>query len=55
MVSKKKWVLTSNQNHATMAGNNFEHEIEMANAFGIFGSIDFNRGDPQKWLGYGSR
>jgi xylose isomerase len=34
-------------NHATMAGNNFEHEIEMANAFGIFGSIDFNRGDPQ--------
>lgn len=34
-------------NHATMAGNSFEHEVEMANAFGIFGSIDFNRGDPQ--------
>lgn len=34
-------------NHATLAGNSFEHEIEMANAFGIFGSIDFNRGDPQ--------
>ncbi len=34
-------------NHATLAGNAFEHEIEMANAFGIFGSIDFNRGDPQ--------
>lgn len=34
-------------NHATLAGHNFEHEIEMANAFGIFGSIDFNRGDPQ--------
>tara|TARA_R110002020_G_scaffold168621_4_gene357478 strand:- start:150 stop:1466 length:1317 start_codon:yes stop_codon:yes gene_type:complete len=34
-------------NHATLAGNSFEHEIEMANAFGMFGSIDFNRGDPQ--------
>ncbi|MGJ8559210.1 MAG: xylose isomerase [Litorimonas sp.] len=34
-------------NHATLAGHSFEHEIEMANAFGIFGSIDFNRGDPQ--------
>jgi xylose isomerase len=34
-------------NHATLAGNTFEHEVEMANAFGIFGSIDFNRGDPQ--------
>lgn len=34
-------------NHATLAGNSFEHEVEMANAFGIFGSIDFNRGDPQ--------
>lgn len=34
-------------NHATLAGNSFEHEVEMSNAFGIFGSIDFNRGDPQ--------
>ncbi|NNC37255.1 MAG: xylose isomerase [Hyphomonadaceae bacterium] len=34
-------------NHATLAGHNFEHEVEIANAFGIFGSIDFNRGDPQ--------
>jgi xylose isomerase len=34
-------------NHATLPGNAFEHEVEMANAFGIFGSIDFNRGDPQ--------
>lgn len=34
-------------NHATLAGNSFVHEVEMANAFGIFGSIDFNRGDPQ--------
>jgi xylose isomerase len=34
-------------NHATLAGHSFEHEVEMANALGIFGSIDFNRGDPQ--------
>ena len=34
-------------NHATLAGHSFEHEIATANALGIFGSIDMNRGDPQ--------
>jgi xylose isomerase len=34
-------------NHATLAGHTFEHEIAMAGALGIFGSIDANRGDPQ--------
>lgn len=34
-------------NHSTMAGHNFEHEVEMAMALDVFGSIDFNRGDPQ--------
>ena len=34
-------------NHATLAGNSFEHEIANAVAMGIFGSIDINRGDPQ--------
>ena len=34
-------------NHATLAGNSFEHEIANAVALGIFGSIDINRGDPQ--------
>ncbi|HKE97006.1 MAG TPA: xylose isomerase, partial [Povalibacter sp.] len=34
-------------NHATLAGHSFEHEIAMATALGIFGSIDINRGDPQ--------
>jgi xylose isomerase len=34
-------------NHATLAGHSFEHEIAMALALGIFGSIDMNRGDPQ--------
>lgn len=34
-------------NHATLAGNSFEHEIATAFAYDIFGSIDINRGDPQ--------
>lgn len=34
-------------NHATLAGNSFEHEIATANALSIMGSIDINRGDPQ--------
>jgi xylose isomerase len=34
-------------NHATLAGHTFEHEIATANALGIFGSIDANRGDHQ--------
>jgi xylose isomerase len=34
-------------NHATLAGHSFEHEIATANAMGIFGSLDMNRGDMQ--------
>jgi xylose isomerase len=34
-------------NHATLAGNSFEHEVATAIAYGLFGSIDINRGDPQ--------
>jgi xylose isomerase len=34
-------------NHATLAGLDFEHEIAAALAYGIFGSIDMNRGDPR--------
>ncbi len=34
-------------NHATLAGHSFHHEIAMAIALGIFGSVDANRGDPQ--------
>jgi xylose isomerase len=33
------------QNHAVLAGHSFEHEIALADALGIFGSIDINRGD----------
>ena len=34
-------------NHATLAGHSFHHEVAMAIALGIFGSVDANRGDPQ--------
>ena len=33
------------QNHAILAGHTFEHELALATALGIFGSIDINRGD----------
>ena len=33
------------QNHALLAGHSFEHEIALAQALGVFGSIDMNRGD----------
>jgi len=32
-------------NHATLAGNTFEHELAVASAAGRLGSIDANRGD----------
>ncbi|MGE4247520.1 MAG: xylose isomerase [Parvibaculaceae bacterium] len=35
------------QNHAILAGHSFEHEIALAIALGIFGSLDINRGDYQ--------
>ena len=34
-------------NHATLAGHTFHHEVALALATGIFGSIDVNRGDYQ--------
>jgi xylose isomerase len=33
------------QNHAILAGHTFQHEIQLAAALGIFGSLDLNRGD----------
>ncbi|WP_170317835.1 xylose isomerase [Paroceanicella profunda] len=35
------------QGHAILAGHSFEHEIALAGALGIFGSVDMNRNDPQ--------
>jgi xylose isomerase len=34
-------------NHATLAGHSFHHEVAVALALGIFGSVDINRGDYQ--------
>ena len=33
--------------HAVLAGHSFEHEIALAAALGVFGSIDMNRNDEQ--------
>ncbi len=35
------------QGHAILAGHSFEHELALATALGIFGSIDMNRNDYQ--------
>lgn len=35
------------QGHAILAGHSFEHEIALAQALGVFGSIDMNRNDYQ--------
>ncbi len=35
------------QGHAILAGHSFEHELALAGALGIFGSIDMNRNDQQ--------
>ena len=37
--------LNIEQNHALLAGHTFEHEIALACALGVFGSLDINRGD----------
>jgi xylose isomerase len=33
-------------NHATLAGHTFEHDMALASANGMLGSLDANRGDP---------
>ena len=42
---EKEVKINIEQNHAILAGHTFEHEIALAGALGIFGSIDINRGD----------
>ena len=37
--------LNIEQNHAILAGHSFHHEVALAEALGIFGSLDINRGD----------
>ena len=33
-------------NHATLAGHTFDHEMQAAYNYGLFGSLDINQGDP---------
>jgi xylose isomerase len=42
----KDFRLNIESNHAELAGHDFVHELEMAAAAGLFGSVDANRGDP---------
>ena len=44
---EKEFKVNIEANHATLAGHSFEHELAMASALGLFGSIDMNRGDMQ--------
>ena len=37
--------LNIEQNHAILAGHSFQHEVALAGALGVFGSLDINRGD----------
>ena len=43
---EKEVRLNLEANHALLAGHSFEHEIAMAGALGLLGSLDVNRGDP---------
>src|SRR5690606_17516064 len=42
---EKQVKINIEQNHAILAGHTFEHELALAGALGILGSIDINRGD----------
>ncbi|MFV0382403.1 xylose isomerase [Paracoccus sp. (in: a-proteobacteria)] len=44
---EKEVRLNIEQGHAVLAGHSFEHEIALASALGVFGSIDMNRNDYQ--------
>ena len=39
--------LNIENNHATLAGHTFSHEVQTACNYGLFGSLDINQGDPQ--------
>ncbi|MDX3927731.1 MAG: xylose isomerase [Shinella sp.] len=44
---EKEVKLNIEQGHAILAGHSFEHELALANAHGLLGSIDMNRNDYQ--------
>ena len=41
----QEFKLNIEANHATLAGHDFEHELELASRYGMLGSIDANIGD----------
>jgi len=41
----KDFKLNIENNHATLAGHTFEHELTLASAYGMLGSVDANTGD----------
>ena len=43
----KDFKVNIENNHATLAGHSFQHELAYAAAAGLLGSVDANRGDPQ--------
>ncbi len=44
---EREYKVNIEANHATLAGHSFHHEVALAAANGMLGSIDANRGDPQ--------
>merc|ERR1719411_65858 len=46
----KDFKLNIEPNHTTLAGHDYEHDLRMASAYGMLGSIDCNAGQP--YLGW---
>lgn len=46
----KEFKLNIEPNHTTLAGHEYEHDLRMASAYGMLGSIDCNAGQP--YLGW---
>ncbi|XP_053394482.1 xylose isomerase-like [Mercenaria mercenaria] len=42
----KEFKLNIEPNHTTLAGHGYEHDVAMASAFGMLGSVDSNTGSP---------
>lgn len=42
---EKEFRVNIEANHAILSGHSFQHEVEVAFANGVFGSLDMNRGD----------
>tara|TARA_Y100000590_G_scaffold450436_1_gene590105 strand:- start:2283 stop:3635 length:1353 start_codon:yes stop_codon:yes gene_type:complete len=43
---EKDYKLNIENNHATLAGHTYAHEVQTAIDYGLFGSLDINQGDP---------